>query len=85
VIEGLDKVESWTIKIINERVVKSEHDMISRISENFGELRGHLNALDPERFRDRGAASFKFASEKAEPADGDVLDLPRFPLTGDLH
>jgi hypothetical protein len=36
-VQGLDKIENWVRKTVEERVLRSEAEMIGRISERFGE------------------------------------------------
>jgi CHASE3 domain sensor protein len=73
-IEGFDKIESWTRKTIEARVLHSEAGMCARISERFGELRGQISAIDPTRAKND--EPFKFANERAR--DDDIPELPNF-------
>jgi iron uptake system EfeUOB component EfeO/EfeM len=76
-IEGFDKIDSWTRKTIEARVAHSEAEMVGRISEKFGELRGWIGAIDPTQARAAKGEAFRFASEKsAGESDGEPVELP---------
>ena len=58
-------------------MLKSEAEMVGRIAEKFGELRGWISAIDPAQARAAKGEAFRFASEKgAGKSDDEPVELP---------
>ena len=75
VAEKLEELGSRVIDIAERLVKDSERELYRLVEKRFAELQAKLEVVMPEP-RSREAKDFRFASERADEAGAEVVDLP---------